>query len=57
MTGRRAVEPDPIDWSDVCDGADPYYAPDPVDYDLRGQGLTAVRIARMTDVEIAGEWL
>lgn len=51
--------PDPIDWSDVCDtGADQYYAPaDPVDYDLRGQGLTAVRIARMTDVEIVGDLL
>lgn len=51
------TEPPPIDWSDVCDTADQLHAPDPVDYDLRGQGLTAVRIARMTDVEIVGDLL
>jgi hypothetical protein len=50
---------DDIDWTDLCDiGADLLAAePDPRDLDLRGQGLTAVQLHTMQDVETAGDWL
>ena len=55
MTGVQLA----IDWSDLCDpGADQLHQPaDPPPIDLRGQGLTAAQVARMTDVEIVGDLL
>lgn len=50
---------DDIDWTDLCGiGADLLAAePEPRDLDLRGQGLTAVQLHTIQDVETTGDWL
>jgi hypothetical protein len=50
---------DAIDWSDLCGiGAALLAAePEPRDLDLSGQGLTAVQLHTMQDVETTGDWL
>ena len=44
-----------IDWQDVDEWDD--LDPDPRLHDLRGQGLTAIRLHTIQDVTLAGSWL
>ncbi len=48
-----------LTFDELCDlGAQQLYPePEPRDRDLHGQGLTAIQLHTITDVELAGRWL
>jgi len=51
---------DDIDWTDLCHLGVEHLAAaalEPRDLDLRGQGLTAVQLHTIQDVDTTGEWL